>query len=193
MDSLHRFEALNRHIASGLAGLEGITILSVALIADLWFLVILVPVKVRSYRSSKKSDSDESATAAPKTIEAPTELSSLIAMLLLSAIGLWMTLEPYLKKNNDRIDETVQENDKSARHVLLNPQNDDVDDSKHIDFREDTRLAIALSTNNVVGGVDAVMIGLNSFWVGFLSAVLSFLALCAGNYVAEIFIKWRYR
>jgi putative Mn2+ efflux pump MntP len=34
------------------------------------------------------------------------------------------------------------------------------------------------------------MIGLNSFWVGFLSAVLSFLALWAGNYLAEFFIKW---
>jgi putative Mn2+ efflux pump MntP len=42
----------------------------------------------------------------------------------------------------------------------------------------------------VGGGVSAGMIGLNSFWVGFLSAVLSFIALWAGNYVAEFFIKW---
>ena len=35
------------------------------------------------------------------------------------------------------------------------------------------------------------MIGLNSFWVGSLSALLSFLALWAGNYVVNIFIKWR--
>ena len=34
------------------------------------------------------------------------------------------------------------------------------------------------------------MIGLNSFWVGFLSAVLSFVALWAGNYVAAFFVKW---
>src|SRR5664280_1157782 len=32
------------------------------------------------------------------------ELSSLIAMLLLAAIGLWMILEPYLKKENDCTD-----------------------------------------------------------------------------------------
>ena len=34
------------------------------------------------------------------------------------------------------------------------------------------------------------MIGLNTFWVGFLSAVLSFLALWVGNYIAEFFIRW---
>jgi len=118
------------------------------------------------------------------------QLSSMIAMLLLTAIGSWMILEPYLKKDNDSTDESVQGNKKSASHVLLHPQNADMDNSKHIDFREATFLGIALSINNVGGGVSAGMIGLNSFWVGFLSAVLSFLALWAGNYVAEFFIKW---
>ena len=117
-------------------------------------------------------------------------VSSLIAMLLLSAIGSWMILEPYLKKDNDCADESVQEDGKSAGHVLLHPQNADMDNSKHIDFKEATFLGIALSINNVGGGVSAGMIGLNSFWVGFLSAVLSFVALWAGNYVAEFFIKW---
>ena len=65
-----------------------------------------------------------------------------------------------------------------------------MDNSKHIDFREATFLGIALSINNVGGGVSAGIIGLNSFWVGFLSAVLSFLALWAGNYVAEAFVRW---
>jgi putative sporulation protein YtaF len=118
------------------------------------------------------------------------QLSSLIAMLLLTAIGSWMIFEPYLKKNHDYIDEAIQENKKSAVHVLLNPHNADMDNSKHIDFKEATLLGIALSINNVGGGLSAGMIGLNSFWVGFLSAVLSFLALWAGNYVAEFFIKW---
>ena len=64
-----------------------------------------------------------------------------------------------------------------------------MDNSKHIDFREATLLGIALSINNVGGGLSAGMIGLNSFWVGFLSAVLSFIALWAGNYIAEFFVK----
>src|ERR1039458_4309051 len=34
------------------------------------------------------------------------QASSVIAMLLLSAIGLWMILEPYMKKNKDNINET---------------------------------------------------------------------------------------
>jgi putative sporulation protein YtaF len=118
------------------------------------------------------------------------QLSSLIAMLLLTAIGLWMILEPYLKKDNDCTEKSVQENKKSGCHVLLHPKDADMDNSKHIDFREATFLGLALSINNVGGGVSAGMIGLNSFWVGFLSAVLSFLALWAGNYVAEFFIKW---
>jgi putative sporulation protein YtaF len=118
------------------------------------------------------------------------ELSSLIAMLLLTAIGLWMILEPYLKKNGDCTEESIQRKKNSACHVLLNPQNADMDNSKHIDFREATLLGIALSINNVGGGVSAGMIGLNSFWVGFFSAVLSFIALWAGNYIAEFFIKW---
>src|SRR5208283_893067 len=117
------------------------------------------------------------------------QLSSLIAMVLLTAIGLWMIVEPYLKKDKDCAEESAQGNKKSARHVLLRPEDADMDNSKHIDFREATFLGVALSINNV-GGVSAGIIGLNSLWVGFLSAVLSFLALWAGNYVAEFFIKW---
>jgi len=118
------------------------------------------------------------------------QLSSVIAMLLLSAIGLWMVAEPYLKKDHGCSDESVPGDKKSVRHVLLNPEHADMDDSKHIDFKEATLLGVALSINNVGGGLSAGMIGLNSFWVGLLSAVLSFLALWAGNYIAEFFIKW---
>jgi putative sporulation protein YtaF len=117
-------------------------------------------------------------------------LSSLIAMLLLTAIGSWMILEPYLKKDNNSPSETMQDNKIHFGHVLLDPKKADMDNSKHIDFKEATFLGIALSINNVGGGVSAGMIGLNSFWVGLLSAVLSFLALWAGNYIAEFFIKW---
>jgi len=117
------------------------------------------------------------------------QLSCLIAMLLLSSIGLWMILEPYVKKKNDHIADAVQRNNISAAHVLLDPHKADMDNSKHIDFKEATLLGIALSINNVGGGISAGMIGLNSFWVGFLSAVLSFIALWLGNYIAAFFEK----
>lgn len=116
-------------------------------------------------------------------------LSSLIAMSILTAVGLWMIFEPYLKKSNDHTNKSKPK-EKSAGHVLLNPEDADRDDSRHIDFGEATLLGIALSINNIGGGVSAGMIGLNSFWVGFLSAVLSFVALWAGNYVAAFFVKW---
>jgi putative sporulation protein YtaF len=117
-------------------------------------------------------------------------LSSVIAMVLLSCVGLWMILEPFLRRSNDRAGPSLQPNKKGAGHVLLNPEDADRDDSRHIDFGEATLLGIALSINNVGGGVSAGMIGLNSFWVGFLSAVLSFIALWGGNYVAAFFLKW---
>ena len=118
------------------------------------------------------------------------QISSIIAMLILTAIGLWMIIDYYRKRSDNVIQESGEENDKGLLHVLANPENADIDMSKHIDFKEATLLGIALSINNVGGGISAGMIGLNSFWVGFLSAVLSFIALWAGNYVSEIFIKW---
>lgn len=113
--------------------------------------------------------------------------SSILAMVFLVAIGSWMILEQYLKTR--RSGNPHRENPKNIRDVLLNPEDADLDNSKHIDFKEATILGIALSINNVGGGLSAGMIGLNSLLVGFLSAVLSFVALWAGNYVAEFFIR----
>ena len=119
------------------------------------------------------------------------QLSSIIAMLLLTAIGSWMILEQYLKKvKGDPDEEPEEENASSILHVLVKPENADMDKSKHIDFKEATILGVALSINNVGGGLSAGMMGLNSFWVGLLSAVISFIALWSGNYIAEFFIKW---
>ncbi|MGO9013772.1 MAG: sporulation membrane protein YtaF [Dissulfurispiraceae bacterium] len=118
-------------------------------------------------------------------------LSSIIAMLLLSAIGLWMILEQYIRRvKNDPAEEPDQENASNILHVLVKPENADMDRSKHIDFKEATILGIALSINNVGGGLSAGMMGLSSLLVGFLSAVISFIALWSGNYIAEYFIKW---
>lgn len=117
-------------------------------------------------------------------------LSSFIAMLLLAAIGLWMILEPRIKERRNRAAKQDEQDDKSICGVLVRPENADMDNSRHIDFKEATILGIALSINNVGGGVSAGIIGLNPFWVGLLSAVLSFVALWAGNYVAEFFTRW---
>jgi putative sporulation protein YtaF len=116
------------------------------------------------------------------------KLSSVLTMILLSGIGSYMIYRQYLKRMCQG--EFGQDNRKGICHILLKPEDADIDNSKHINFKEATLLGIALSVNNVGGGVSAGMIGLNPFWVGLLSAVLSFLILWAGNYMAEFFIKW---
>lgn len=116
--------------------------------------------------------------------------TSVIAMLLLSAIGSWMMLQHYAKTKGLEDGEVQQNKKTSVFAVFLKPANADVDGSKEIDFREATVLAVALSINNVVGGLSAGMIGLSAFWVGFFSAALSFTALWAGNYIAGFCAKW---
>lgn len=117
--------------------------------------------------------------------------ASLIAMALLSAIGIWMIAGPHLKKRNGNNGACAPAGPKGkgARRVLLEPESADLDNSKHIDFREGTLLGVALSMNNIGGGVGAGMMGLNSFLVGALSAALSFLALWAGNYASAFFVN----
>ncbi len=118
--------------------------------------------------------------------------SSVISMALLTVIGLWIIVEPYIKKKNDESNKEAHEADsKSIWHVFLNPEHADMDNSKDIDFKEATVLGIALSINNIGGGLGAGLIGLNSWLVGLFSAVISFLALWAGNYVTEFFMKWK--
>lgn len=116
-------------------------------------------------------------------------LSSVLSMILLTVIGLWIILEPYLKKKSDfkTKDSNIKQN--SIYNILKKPENADMDNSNDIDFKEATFLGIALSINNVGGGLSAGMIGLNYFFVGFFSAVISFAALFAGNYVTDFFIK----
>jgi putative sporulation protein YtaF len=116
--------------------------------------------------------------------------SSIIAMLLLTAIGLWMIAEPYLKKDNESPGDSGQENGKNVLRIMMKPEYADKDHSKHIDFKEATVLGVALSINNIGGGISAGMIGLSPFWVGLLSAVINFLALWMGNYIAGIFTAW---
>jgi putative sporulation protein YtaF len=115
------------------------------------------------------------------------QLSSIIAMLLLAAIGSWMILEPYVQRWRNQ--KGSSDNSQNIGDILLNPENADVDNSKHIDFKEATVLGIALSLNNIGGGLSAGMLGLDAFLVGFLSAVLSFVALWAGNYISAFFIR----
>ncbi len=99
-------------------------------------------------------------------------VASLMSMLLLIAIGFWILVEPYIKKE-------------SSPDPMSN-----ADEDRDIGFKEATLLGIALSINNLGGGLSAGMLRLNCFYVGFFSAVISFIALWAGNYITVFFNRW---
>lgn len=120
------------------------------------------------------------------------QLSSLLSMVLLASIGLWIMLEPYFKKNNTETDEIYKDGNKNIYIILKRPEKADIDNSKDIDFKEATMLGIALSINNIGGGISAGMIGLNSFFIGFFSALISFIALWIGNYVTDFLNRWNF-
>lgn len=116
-----------------------------------------------------------------------SRFASPLAMIILVALGTWMIMDPFVKARRNR--KASQNDSNHFWGVLLNPEAADLDHSKHIDFKEGTLLGIALSINNIGGGLSAGMLGLNAFLVGFLSALLSFVALWAGNHIAELFIR----
>lgn len=117
------------------------------------------------------------------------EVSNWLTLILLCGIGLWIILEPYLKNKKDKpnLSDTEEIN---PLNVLIDPEKGDMDKSNDIDFKEATFLGIALSLNNVGGGVSAGVIGLNFIFVGLLSAVISFLSLWLGNYITDFLNKW---
>jgi len=115
--------------------------------------------------------------------------TAVISMLLLSTIGLWMILEQYVRGGEGDNGRPEQGKHSGILRTFLKPANADRDNSRHIDFKEATILGIALSINNIGGGTSAGMMGLRPLWIGLFSAALSFVALWAGNYFAEYFIK----
>lgn len=116
------------------------------------------------------------------------DITSIISMILLVGIGLWIIIEPYIKNKKEEV--VAEKKDFTIKGILRNPENADVDNSIDIDFREATLLGIALSVNNIGGGISAGMIGLPWYFVGVFSAIISFVALWLGNYVTDFFKKW---
>lgn len=108
-----------------------------------------------------------------------TKAASVTAMVLLVGVGFWLILPEWKKPKHH----PYQSRNTSLWTIF------DTDLSKHIDFKEGTILRIALSINNIGGGLSAGMIGTSAYLVGLLSAILSFIALWAGNYFADFFIR----
>ena len=118
------------------------------------------------------------------------QISSEISAVILAAMGLWIILSPYLNKKAVSEASTSDRNSNWISNIWESPEKADIDCSKDIDFKEATLLGIALSINNIGGGLGAGIIGLNSVYVGIVSAIISFLALWVGNYMSAFFEKW---
>ncbi|WP_420839050.1 sporulation membrane protein YtaF [Clostridium paridis] len=118
-----------------------------------------------------------------------SRISSYLSMILLIGIGIWIIIEPYRNKKNKE-EEVIVNEDISIQDIMKNPEKADVNNSKDIDYKEATLLGVALSMDTLGGGLSAGMIGVNPIFVGFFSALVSFIALWVGNYVAKIFSKW---
>ena len=112
-----------------------------------------------------------------------------LAMSMLVSLGLWMIIQASRKSWHEKIHEPKAST--KHRHILRNPHHADIDDSRHIDFKEGTILGVALSLNNVGGGMSAGVLEINPLLVGALSALISFMTLFAGNYLASYFIRRR--
>lgn len=116
-------------------------------------------------------------------------VGDILSMLILTIIGLCIILEPLIKVSN-QIDNNIK-NRNLIYNILENPESADIDNSKDIDFKEATFLAIALSINNIGGSLSAGIMGLNSYFVGAFSAVLSFVALWSGNYLTAFLNRYK--
>ena len=108
---------------------------------------------------------------------------SIIGLVVFTAMGLWFIIDPFVKRHRER----------HSKHMLIeimeNPEEADINRSKDIDFKEATLLGMALSMDSIGGSLSAGMIGVNCFVMALLSALVSFLALWGGNYLAKLFIK----
>ena len=111
-------------------------------------------------------------------------LCNIISMIFLCGMGVWMILSEFIPKK-----EKKKKKNANPLHIAQDCELADMDHSNHIDFKEATLLAIALSLNNVGGSLGGGLAGLNALLIGALSAVISFFALLVGNYLSELFTQ----
>jgi putative sporulation protein YtaF len=112
-------------------------------------------------------------------------ITSVISMVILTVIGVLIIREQYGKKDDDK----GKHQEKGILNILRKPEIADMDNSKEIDFKEATLLGIALSLDNIGGGFTVGMMGFNVFFMGIISAVISFLSLWTGNYISDFLNK----
>ena len=111
---------------------------------------------------------------------------SILSLLILAGLGLWFILEPILQKPARAGHKQKKD---SLFSILTDPEKSDLDHSKTIDFKEATLLGASLCMNNAAGSLSAGMMGLNAVLIGVFSALISFAALWAGNFLTSALLK----
>jgi putative sporulation protein YtaF len=139
---------------------------------NLWIAVITFLISSAAALSGSAAAEVLGTTVAPVT-----------AMVLLVTLGIWMLVQPGRQRRQGNYSAS-----RPADRPLEKPQSRL---REQVGLKEGTILGIALSINNIGGGISAGILGINPYLVGALSALVSFLALWGGNYFAILFARWR--
>lgn len=118
---------------------------------------------------------------AQATLILPLPLAKLVSACVLCGMGGWLLL-PARYKQRLQAQAVEREPSVGVLGLLADPSRADRDGSRHIDLREATLLGVALSINNVGGGVSAGLAHLSVGGTALCSAVLSFLVLWLGSW-----------
>jgi putative sporulation protein YtaF len=106
----------------------------------------------------------------------PTFACKVLSAVILCTIGV-LVLRPALASKKDQAPAVGN----AITRVLADPEVADADQSRHIDYREGTLLGVALSINNIGGGISAGLVGLSVIATGLTSAAMSYLVLWLGG------------
>jgi putative sporulation protein YtaF len=107
------------------------------------------------------------------------------ALVLIGIWGIWDALQT--EEQEKRKQKKTSVNELSYTTFIKEPERADLDKSRFIDVRESITLALALTINNIAGGVGAGLSGLNIPMTTFLSFILSILGIFLGYFLGEKF------
>jgi putative sporulation protein YtaF len=105
-------------------------------------------------------------------------LAHALSAAILCGMGAWMLLPSPRREAPERTPDAA--GGVTLRRILADPTCADQDRSRDIDAREATLLAVAVSLNNLGGGMGAGLAHLSALWTAFSSALVSFLVVWLG-------------
>lgn len=119
----------------------------------------------------------------------PGHMPNILSAAILCAIGLWVMLPTILHAQRFKQPVSPSPERAGSRFSLLNilddPRKADRDNSRHIDFFEASLLGIALSINNIGGGISAGLLHLSAVSTALLSAAISFVVIALGGLLSR--------